>query len=139
MYSIGNPRISFVEGSDQPTFAITAACTAVLHALGTYRGPQVDRGVAYIEKFIPPGQGKAPFYYYAHYYAAQVMHMLPGGRGRRWLEAVRAELARRQRPDGRWAADPEDTLASGDSEVLNTAWALQIALIDRGALPLHER
>lgn len=141
-YSIGSPtpRVSFVEGSDRPTFAITAACTAVLHALGTYEGPVIDAGIAYMEQSAPPTGGKkVPFYYYAHYYAAQVMHMLPGARGRKWLKAIRAELAERQRPDGRWAADPEDTLAADDSELLNTAWALQICLIDRGALPLHER
>ena len=41
--------------------------------------------------------------------------------------------------DGRWAADPEDTLAEQNSQILNTAWALQILLLDRGVLPLHER
>lgn len=140
-YSIGSPtpRVSFVEGSDQPTFAITAACTAVLHALGNYEGPIVEGGIAYIEQFIPPSRRRTPFFYYAHYYAAQVMHMLQGARGRRWMQAIQEELAARQRPDGRWPADPEDTLAGPDSEILNTAWALQIALLDRGALPLHER
>jgi len=141
-YSIGStpPRVSFVEGSDEPTFAITAACTAVLHALGTYQGPVVESGIAYMERSAPPTAGKkVPFYYYAHYYAAQVFHMLPGPRGQRWLQAIRAELSERQRPDGRWPNDPEDTLAEEDSELLNTAWALQVCLIDRGTLPLHER
>jgi hypothetical protein len=139
-YSIGSnpPRVSFEEGSDQPTFAITAACTAVLHALGTYEGPVVEGGMAYIEQFLPPSK-KIPFYYYAHYYAAQVMHMRPDARGRRWMDAIQAELAARQRADGRWPADPEDTLAQEDSELLNTAWALQVCLIERGMLPLHER
>ncbi|RMG15454.1 MAG: hypothetical protein D6731_08305 [Planctomycetota bacterium] len=140
-YSIGStpPRLSFVEGSRRPTFAITAACTAVLHALGTYEGPLVDKGIAYIEGFLPPTRKKIPFFYYAHYYAAQVMHMVGGARGARWMNAIRAELAARQRQDGRWGADPEDTLAEENSEILNTAWALQILLLDRGVLPLHER
>lgn len=139
VYSIGNYRISFVEGSRRPTFAITAASTAVLHALGTYKGPKVNAGVTYLEAFIPPSRKKIPFFYYAHYYAAQVMHMLGGARGQRWMKAIRLELANRQRTDGRWANDKEDTLAEQDSEVLNTAWALQILQIDRGFLPLHER
>jgi hypothetical protein len=140
-YSIGSPtpRVSFVEGSNRPTFAITAACTAVLHALGRYDGPVVDRGVDYIEAFIPPSRKKIPFWYYAHYYAAQVMYMIGGPRGERWLNAVRTELATRQHPDGKWPADPEDTLAERNSEILNTAWSLQTLLLDRGMLPLHER
>lgn len=139
VYSYGNYRISLVDGSNRPTFAITAAGAAVLHALGKYRGPLVDNGVDYMEAFLPPTQRKTPFYYYGHYYAAQVMHMRGGPRGKRWLDAIRAELAERQRDDGQWGPDPQDTLESGDSAVLNTAWALQVVLIDRGFLPLHER
>ncbi|MGE0713738.1 MAG: prenyltransferase/squalene oxidase repeat-containing protein [Planctomycetota bacterium] len=139
VYSYGNYRVSFVEGSNRPTFAITAASTAVLHALGTYQGPLVEGGLRYMESFIPPTKRKTPFYYYAHYYAAQVMHMAGGARGKRWLNAILEELAERQRSGGSWGADPEDSLAQGDSEVLNTAWALQVALIERSYLPLHER
>ncbi|MBX3468321.1 MAG: hypothetical protein KF878_15730 [Planctomycetes bacterium] len=140
VYSIGGGvRVSFIEGSNRPTFAITAAATAVLHALGTYEGPVVERGIAYMEAFIPPSRKKVPFFYYAHYYAAQVMHLVGGPRGERWMEAIRKELAERQRPDGRWPADPEDSLAQGDSELLNTAWALQVCLIERAMLPIHER
>lgn len=135
----GGPRVSFVEGSDRPTFAITAAATAVLHALGTYEGPVVDRGIAYLEAWIPPARKKVPFFYYAHYYAAQVMHLLGGPRGERWMKAVVADLTGRQRPEGNWPADPEDSLATGDSEVLNTAWSLQVVQIEAGALPIHER
>lgn len=140
VYSIGGgQRVSFIEGSNRPTFAITAAATAVLHALGTYEGPIVERGIAYIEAFMPPSRKKVPFFYYGHYYAAQVMHLVGGPRGERWMQAIRADLTARQRPDGYWPADPEDSLATGDSEVLNTAWALQVCQIDSGALPIHER
>lgn len=132
-------RVSFVEGSDRPTFAITAAATAVLHALGTYEGPVVERGIAYIEAWIPPARKKVPFFYYAHYYAAQVMHLVGGPRGERWMKAIQADLTGRQRPEGNWPADPEDSLATGDSEVLNTAWALQVVQIEAGTLPIHER
>lgn len=135
----GGVRVSFIEGSNRPTFAITAAATAVLHALGTYDGPVVERGIAYMEAFIPPSRKKVPFFYYGHYYAAQVMHLVGGPRGERWMQAIRADLTARQRPDGYWPADPEDSLATGDSEVLNTAWALQVCQIDSGALPIHER
>lgn len=143
-YSIGSnpePRVSFVEGSNRPTFAITAACTAVLHALGTYKGPKVDAGVRYIEAFLPgkTSKKKIPFRYYAYYYAAQVMHMLGGQRGERFMGALRKDLALRQKPGGNWPADPEDTLAEQNSRILNTAWSLQILLLDRGMLPLHER
>lgn len=139
VYSNGRRRISFIEGSNRPTFAITAASTAVLHALGNYDGPLVDGGITYIQAFRPPSRKKVPFYYYAHYYAAQVMYMKGGAQGKKWLGAVRAELAERQRSDGKWGADAEDSLAPGDSEVLNTAWALQVCQIESGFLPIHER
>jgi hypothetical protein len=140
-YSIGSApkRVSFVEGDNRPSFAVSAAATAVLHALGTYDGPVVDRGLAYIEPFQPPVQKKVPFFFYGHYYAAQVMHMLGGPRGIAWMNAIRADLAKRQNADGSWPDDPEDSLPTGDSQVLDTAWALQICLIDDGMLPLHER
>lgn len=141
VYSIGSTprRISFEEGSDVPTFAITAAASAVLHALGTYEGPVVERGLQYVEGFLPPTRRRLPFFYYGHYYAAQVMHMLGGPRGERWMNAVLAELTQRQHRDGYWPTDPQDSLDAGDSKILNTAWALQVAQIDRCMLPIHER
>lgn len=139
VYSVGNYRVSLEEGSNRPTFAITAAGTAVLHALGRYRSTLVENGITYMEAFLPPTKRRTPFYYYGHYYAAQVMHMRGGARGKRWLDAIRAELAERQRDSGQWGPDPKDTLESSDSAILNTAWALQVCLIDRGFLPLHER
>jgi hypothetical protein len=141
VYSIGSkpPRISFEEGSDVPTFAITAASSAVLHALGTYEGPVVERGVRYIEGFMPPTRSRVPFFFYGHYYAAQVMHLVGGPRGDRWMRAVLKELATRQQADGGWASDPQDSLSQDDSRILNTAWALQVAQIDGSLLPLHER
>ncbi|MCA8924448.1 MAG: hypothetical protein KDD82_21740 [Planctomycetes bacterium] len=141
VYSIATdpPKVSLVEGSDRPTFAITAASAAVLNALGTYDGPALDRGIAYMEAFIPPSRKRERFFYYGHYYAAQVMAMRGGARGRRWLDAVYAELTARQHSSGYWPADQGDTLVADDSRVLNTAWAIQVCLIERGLLPLHER
>lgn len=139
VYSIGSPRVSFVEDSDKPTFAITAASTAVLHALGTYEGPTLTRGLAYLQPWLPPTKKPIHFFYYAHYYAAQVFHLTGGLQGQRWLAAIHAELARRQRPDGHWAADPQDGLGGPDSAILNTAWCLQVAQIERELLPIHQR
>lgn len=139
VYSFGQYRVSLEDGSNRPTFAITAAGTAVLHALGRYRSTHVENGITYMEAFLPPTKRRTPFYYYGHYYAAQVMHMRGGARGKRWLKAIRTELAERQRDSGQWGPDPKDSLESSDSAILNTAWALQVCLIDRGFLPLHER
>ncbi|MEZ6184448.1 MAG: prenyltransferase/squalene oxidase repeat-containing protein [Planctomycetota bacterium] len=134
VYSIaeGKIKVSLVEGSNSPTFAITAAAAAVLNALGTYEGPALERGVEYMEAFLPPSRRRERFFYYGHYYAAQVMAMRGGTRGRRWLDAIYAELAERQSSTGYWKADQDDTLASDDSRILNTAWAIQISLIERG-------
>jgi hypothetical protein len=140
-YSIGsNPvRVSFEEGSEKPSFAVTAAAVAVLQALGTYEGPALDRGVAYLETFVASDRKKVPFFYYGHYYAAQVMHMKGGPANATWAKALRAELSARQTDEGHWPADGGDSLSTVDSQTMNTAWALQVCLLDDGTLPLHER
>ena len=141
VYSIGStpPRISFVEGSDRPTFAITAACTAVLHALGTYEGPLIQRGLDYLEAFQPPTRRDLPFFYYGHYYAAQVFHQVGGERARRWRDAVALDLLARQRPLGDWPDSPFDGLPDASSSLLNSAYALQVLQLPRSLLPIHQR
>jgi len=139
-YSIGvTPvKVSMYEDG-RPTFAISAASLAVLNSLGTYKGPIIDRGISYLESFRPSRRQREPWYYFGHYYAAQVMHAVGGKKGYDWFSAINRELSARQSSDGGWPDDSTDTLDVNDSRILNTAWALQILFIYRGFLPIHER
>jgi len=139
IYSLRSGRVSFKDGSNEPTFAITAASTCVLNSLGTYRGKNLERAIRYLEKWLPPTEQDVHFYYYGHFYASQVMHQIGGSRDRRWRRAVLADLIARQEPDGRFARRGDSHVAGEDGAILNTAWALQVLTIDRGVLPIHER
>jgi len=140
VYSIGvtPPHISSYDDG-RPTFAISAASMAVLHSIGKYEGLSKERSLSYLESFHPAGRSKPPFFYFGHYYAAQVMHFVGGKKGKSWLQAITGVLTSSQRPGGYWPPDPTDTLDRNDSQILSTAWALQIVLIHQGVLPLHER
>jgi hypothetical protein len=67
------------------------------------------------------------------------VRIVGGKKGEEWLDAITRELATRQLADGSWPEESMDGLDHRDSRILNTAWALQIVLIHRGFLPLHER
>ena len=139
IYSLKNGRVSFKEGSNTPTFAITAASACVLNALGTYRGPSLERAIQYMEQFVPPADKEVHFFYYGHFYAAQVMHQIGGERGRRWRDKVLKELLERQRADGSFPRAGDSHVPGDDGTLLNTAWSLQIMTMDQGVLPIHER
>lgn len=139
IYSLKNGRVSFKDGSDEPTFAITAASACVLNALGTYRGPKLERAIRYMEAFSPPTKKDVHFFYYGHFYAAQVMNQIGGERGRQWREAVLNELVKRQRSDGRYPRASDSHMAGEDAALLNTAWAVQIMTMQNGYLPIYER
>ncbi len=138
VYSIGSYRVNAEEGGTVPSFAVSAACTAVLHALGRYEGKASEQAVRFLERFTVEAKGEA-FWYYGHYYAAQVMHMEGGESGQRWVDGILAALVERQRADGGWPADATDTLHATNSRILNTAFAIQVALIRASSLPIHER
>jgi hypothetical protein len=137
IYSLAGGRVSFLEGSKVPSFAITAASICALQQLGRYEGRRLERGIAYMRGFEPPGK-PVDFYYYGHYYAAQAMYQYGGAGGDEWTAAILAELAEKQGKDGAFR-NGGSTLEPADDAILSTAWAAQIALISRGYLPLFTR
>jgi hypothetical protein len=139
VYSLQTGQVSFAKDSDTPTFAISAASACVLNALGKYRGPKLERALTYIETFEPPTNRATYFFYYGHYYAAQVMRQVGGARGKRWRRAILEELTRRQESDGSFPKTSDSHVAGEDGTILNTAWALQIMTMDGGVLPIFER
>lgn len=139
VYSLGAGRISFIDGSSEPTFAITAASACVLNSLGTYRGPKLDRAIDYLADFKPPTKKDVHFFYYGHYYAAQVLHQIGGERWRTWRKAVVDELLKRQRSNGSFPKTSDSHMAGLNAALMNTAWAIQIMNIENGLLPIFER
>ncbi len=90
-------------------FARSAAGVAALQYAGVYAGEEVERGLEYVVRFIPPQDQTVGHYFYGHYYAAQAMYLGGDRYWQRWWPAVRDELIEKQSADGSWRgqAGPE--------------------------------
>jgi hypothetical protein len=90
-------------------FARSAAAVAALQYAGFYTGEEIERGLNYCMKFLPPQDQTVGHYFYGHYYAAQAMYMGGDRYWHTWWPAVRDELIDRQSPEGFWRgqAGPE--------------------------------
>ena len=92
-------------------FPRSAAGVVALYSAGVYEGREIERGLAYLEQFIPRGGGAGGgqvqdgHFFYGHYYAVQAMWQADAERWPRWYPAIRDLLISRQQPDGAWA-DP---------------------------------
>ena len=129
--------------SGQPgsAFPRSAAGVVALYCAGIYTGPEVERGLKYLMKFKPGGNGGArggffpdQHYYYGQYYAAQAMWTAGAKYWDEWFPAIRDELLRlnRGRGDGSWS----------DSTVCNhyaTAMACIILQIPNNYLPILQK
>ena len=85
-------------------FARSAAAVAALCRAGAGDCEEVRKGADYVAKF-PAGEtiGQPEvFYFYGHYYAAQVMSHLDKADWDRWFAAVRDRLLEQQGKDGSW-------------------------------------
>jgi hypothetical protein len=120
-------------------FARSAAGIAALYSAGVYEGRSITRGLEYLARNKP---GNQPFgrrdgdiyYYYGHYYAAQVMWTAGGKWWADWFPAIREELLMRTRSrgDGAWI-DP--TVGSDYA----TAMACIILQIPNNYLPIMQK
>jgi squalene cyclase len=113
-------------------FPRSAAGVATLYYAGVQDGPEITKGVAYIEQFLP-GRGGANnelsgHYYYGHYYAVQSMFLAGGEHWAKWFPAIREELLRKQDPRGNWAGD--------NGEAYATSMALIILQMPKRYLPV---
>ncbi len=86
-------------------FARSAAAVTALYRAGAGGDrEEVRKGYDYVAKF-PAGEtiGQPEvFYFYGHYYAAQVMSHAPPADWDRWFAAVRDRLLEQQGKDGSW-------------------------------------
>jgi hypothetical protein len=120
-------QINYGGGS---TFPLTAAGICSLYSAGIYDGEQIEKGLAYLMKYIPNGSmGHTGYFFYGHYYAVQAMWHAGGSYWARWYPAIRETLLKKQNADGSWP----------DSEVcpeFGTAMACIILQMPNNFLPI---
>jgi hypothetical protein len=124
------------EGRSQ--FARSAAGVVAYTNGGIYDGPELARGLAYLDTFrpglspsSPAGRPREPYYFYGHYYAVQAMWHAGGERWRAWYPAIRDQLLERQLDDGSWA----DAICPE----YGTAMACIILQVPNNYLPILQR
>ena len=117
----------------ESAFPRSAAGVVALYSAGVYEGREIERGLAYLEQFLPQGQaiGTDGHFFYGHYYAVQAMWQAGGERWERWYTAIRDVLVARQQPDGSWA-DPV-------SSEYGTAMATIILQMPDNSVPIFQR
>jgi hypothetical protein len=117
-------------------FARSAAGVASLYYAGVFEGNDLDRGLKYLQGFIPQGAGRNQnnpemegHYFYGHYYAVQAAFLAGGEHWKRYYPAIRDQLIGRQTQKGNW----EDSV----SEDYGTAMALIILQMPNRYLPVY--
>lgn len=106
--SDGGYRYTLSSGS-RSTVALTAAGVVSLYSAGVYEGREIERAIAWLEKY-PTGKrsgsrGVGRNYYYGQYYAAQAMWQIGGDHWTNWYTKIRDKFIREQAADGSWT-DP---------------------------------
>ena len=114
-------------------FARSAAGVVALYSAGVYEGPEIEKGIEYLLKFLPK-RGvvrRENYYFYGHYYAVQAMWQGGGDAWERWYPAIRDELLARQQRDGSWRSPIANDYA--------TAMACIILQVPNNSLPIFQR
>jgi hypothetical protein len=119
----------------ESAFPRSAAGVVALYSAGIYKGREVERGLSYLEQFLPRvggfAQSQDGHFYYGHYYAVQAMWQADGERWARWYPAVRDLLLNRQQKDGSW----QDPVGSE----YGTAMATIILQMPDSSVPIFQR
>lgn len=117
----------------QSAFPRSAAGIVALNSAGVYQGPEIDKGLTYLLRYIPKGSAvdRESHYFYGQYYAVQAMWLAGGDYWQRWFPAVRDELLLRQRDDGSWfdSICPE----------YGTAMACIVLQVPNSTMPIFQR
>ena len=120
---------SYQAASGESGFPRTGGAFLCLMLTGGEKSAEARRTIRYLEA----NAGRTMrFYYYGHYYAAQGMHLLGGDTWAKWYDAAGAQLLRKQKGDGSWTGEGEDTTQC-------TAMAVLVLTIPNGYLPLYQR
>ncbi len=148
-YPVGSRRGAFKYQIDQPetrvSFALTAAGLASLMHAGYYDDDMIKPGIRWLKRRISELKRyqhenyPTYFYWYGHYYAAQVM-FIAGDESRDrelwdgfYWPRIRDELLENQQANGSWRNYP------GPGDVFGTAVACIILQIPYQYLPIFQR
>lgn len=129
---------SYMKGQGFPAFARSAAALVGLYSAGVYSGKEVDRGLRYLQQYLPVRQfsyREVPphHYYYGQYYAALAMWTAGGEYWTQWFPAVRDDLLTRNRQaGGNWT---DDTNGSPYA----TAMSLIVLQLPNNYLPILQK
>jgi hypothetical protein len=116
-------------GSSYPRSAAGVAC---LFYSGIYQGKEIDKGVKYLTNFsAATGRANEYHFYYGQYYATQAMFMAGGDAWAKYWPMIRAELLKRQTPDGSWTGEV--------GAVYSTSMALIALQVPNRLLPILQK
>lgn len=133
-----NGGFSYMVQGGESAFPRSAAGVVALYSAGVYEGPEITKGIQYLNEFLPK-RGvvrRESYYYYGHYYAVQAMWQAGGKDWQNWYPAIRDELTEwpgehRQRNDGSWNSPYSPEYA--------TAMALIVLQMPENCLPIFQR
>ncbi|MBN1590002.1 MAG: terpene cyclase/mutase family protein [Pirellulales bacterium] len=88
----------------QSMFARSAAGVVALYSAGVYEGPEIEKGLDYLTRFVPGSRqaARVDHYFYGQYYAAGAMWLSGGARWQKWYTAVRDDLLDRRVDNARY-------------------------------------
>lgn len=123
MLSVGGPS----------QFPRSAAGLVALYGAGIYQGPEIDKALQYLMRFLPPSgdPDQENHYFYGQYYAAQAMWQAGSTYWRKWYPAIREVLIERQNRNGSWI----DRLCSE----YGTSMACLVLQMPNNYLPIFQR
>ena len=84
------------------TFPLTAAGLVSLYSAGIYDGPEIEKGLKHLMRYMPGKGSSGSYYFYGHYYAIQAMWHAGGKYWDDWYPAIRNDLLKKQHADGSW-------------------------------------
>ncbi len=124
---------SYMLNQRSSMFPRSAAGVVALYSAGIYEGPEIERGLGYLDRFQPrPGQvSNQSHYYYGQYYGAQAMWHAGGNRWQTWYTGIRDSLLATQGAGGAWS--------DGVAPEYATAMACIILQLPNNVLPIFQR
>jgi hypothetical protein len=136
--------------ASSPSFPLAAAAISSLNAVGSYRSTTVEKGLAFLRRYVPGidesgyasrDQRYEQFYYYGQLYAVQAMFQSGGDDWELWFPQIRRELLRRQEKvsRGRLSRWGEHASESRYGYEYPTAVACLILQVPYRLLPVFQR
>lgn len=129
--------IRYSSTSDRTTYALTAAGVSSLCFLGEYDLPEVRQGIRFMANILEEeehrGWRRRPggHYWFETFYGVQALYQAGGSAWQRHWPRLRAEILRRQDPDGSW----DDAYCAE----MGTAFALLSLQVPNQVLPIFQR